>query len=147
MQPCSAISQRLKSTLRNGHITYDILWALHRPESHVFATYLAQEGHGASFSTLEWSGADSGETWFILEHRLLDYDGSSLAKLGYFYLWQNFEDRSPSRALNRCLVPSQPPSKLQASPERSDRKRPKASRSDRLYIFGITNAMYVSRTT
>lgn len=83
-QAYSSTSQRLESMLQHGHITYDLLWALFKPGSHVFTTcFGTKEPRCAIFDAGE-EITQNDETWFNLECRFLDYDGVKFGEAGIF---------------------------------------------------------------
>lgn len=68
-------SQRLDAMLQNGQITYDPLWALFKPGSHVYTTcFSTGEPRCVLFDAGEDTTQDDLE-FFKLECRFLDYDG------------------------------------------------------------------------
>ncbi|KAL2840807.1 P-loop containing nucleoside triphosphate hydrolase protein [Aspergillus pseudoustus] len=83
-QAYSSTSQRLESMLQHGHITYDLLWALFKPGSHVFTTcFNTKEPRCVIFDAGE-EVTHNDETWFNLECRFLDYDGVKFGEAGIF---------------------------------------------------------------
>lgn len=70
--------------LQHGHITYDLLWALFKPGSHVFTTcFGTKEPRCVIFDAGE-EITQNDETWFNLECRFLDYDGVKFGEAGIF---------------------------------------------------------------
>lgn len=95
----SAISQRLESMLQHGHITYDLLWALFKPGSHVFTTcFGTKEPRCVIFDAGE-EVTQSDETWFNLECRFLDYDGIKFGEAGVFLRVAKFRGSKPIESL------------------------------------------------
>ncbi|KAJ5117325.1 hypothetical protein N7448_010957 [Penicillium atrosanguineum] len=83
-QAYSATSQRLQSMLQHGHITYDLLWALFKPGCQVYTTcFGTKEPRCVIFDAGE-EMTQNDETWFNLECRFLDYDGTKFGEAGIF---------------------------------------------------------------
>jgi hypothetical protein len=98
-QAFSSISQRVESMLEHGHITYDLLWALFKPGSHVFTTcFGTKEPRCVIFDAGEEITQD-GETWFNLECRFLDYDGVKFGEAGVFPRVPKFRGSKPIETL------------------------------------------------
>ena len=69
-------AQRLYSLLENGEITYDLLWALLKPNSRLYSTCLGTE----KLRCVIYDDGEEGETsngmkYYKIEYRYLDYDG------------------------------------------------------------------------
>lgn len=95
----SATSQRLSSMLQHGHITYDLLWALFKPGSHVFTTcFGTKEPRCVIFDAGE-EVTQNDETWFNLECRFLDYDGVKFGEAGIFLRVAKFRGSKPIQSL------------------------------------------------
>ncbi|KAJ5267372.1 ATPase AAA-type core [Penicillium angulare] len=91
----ASTSQRLKSMLQHGHITYDLLWALFKPGSHVYTTCF---GTGESRCVIFDAGEEltqHDETWFNLECRFLDYDGVKFGEAGIYLRVPKFRGSKP----------------------------------------------------
>ncbi|KAJ5343369.1 uncharacterized protein N7506_003193 [Penicillium brevicompactum] len=98
-QAYSAISQRLESMLQHSHITYDLLWALFKPGSHVFATcFGTKEPRCVIFDAGE-EITQNDETWFNLECRFIDYDGVKFGEAGIFLRVAKFRGSKPIESL------------------------------------------------
>ncbi|KAJ6001203.1 hypothetical protein N7481_001612 [Penicillium waksmanii] len=98
-QAYSAISQRLESMLQHGHITYDLLWALFKPGSHVFATcFGTKEPRCVIFDAGE-EITKNDETWFNLECRFIDNDGVKFGEAGIFLRVAKFRGSKPIESL------------------------------------------------
>lgn len=69
-------ARRLFSLLAKGEITYDLLWALVRPNSTVYTTCLGtQKPRCTIYDGGEEKETSSGLKYFNMECRYLDYDG------------------------------------------------------------------------
>ncbi|OQD78753.1 hypothetical protein PENANT_c084G10035 [Penicillium antarcticum] len=98
-QAYSTISQRLESMLQHSHITYDLLWALFKPGSHVFATcFGTKEPRCVIFDAGE-EITQNDETWFNLECRFIDYDGGKFGEAGIFLRVAKFRGSKPIESL------------------------------------------------
>lgn len=94
-QAYSAISKRLESMLQHDHITYDLLWALFKPGSNVFARcFGTKEPRCVIFDAGE-EVTQNDETWFNLECRFLDYDGVKFGEAGIFLRVAKFRGSKP----------------------------------------------------
>lgn len=81
--------------LQHGHITFDLLWALFKPGSHVFATcFGTKEPRCVIFDAGE-EVTQNDETWFNLECRFLDYDGVKFGEAGVFLRVGKFRGSKP----------------------------------------------------
>ncbi|KAF7166805.1 hypothetical protein CNMCM6106_002503 [Aspergillus hiratsukae] len=98
-QAFSAISQRLDSMLQHGHITYDLLWALFKPGSHVFTTCFGTKEPRCVIFDVGEEVTQSDETWFNLECRFLDYDGVRFGEAGIFLRVAKFRGSKPIETL------------------------------------------------
>ncbi|KAJ6001018.1 hypothetical protein N7481_001427 [Penicillium waksmanii] len=95
----STISQRLESMLLHNHITYDLLWALFKPGSHVFTRcFGTKEPRCVIFDAGE-EITQNDETWFNLECRFLDYDGVKFGEAGIFLRLAKFRGSKPIESL------------------------------------------------
>ncbi|RAK94951.1 P-loop containing nucleoside triphosphate hydrolase protein [Aspergillus ibericus CBS 121593] len=95
----SDIAQRLESMLQHGHITYDLLWALFKPGSHVFTTcFGTKEPRCVVFDAGE-EVTQNDETWFNLECRFFDYDGIKFGEAGIFLRVAKFRGSKPIESL------------------------------------------------
>lgn len=95
----AAISERLDSMLQHNHITFDLLWALFRPGSHIFTTCF---GTGESRCVVFDAGeetTDEDVTFFKLECRFIDYDGAKFGEAGVFLRILKFRGSKPIEAL------------------------------------------------
>ncbi|CAG7995208.1 unnamed protein product [Penicillium salamii] len=98
-QAYSATSQRLKSMLQYGHITYDLLWALFKPGCQVYTTcFGTKEPRCVIFDAGE-ERTQNDETWFNLECRFLDYDGTKFGEAGIFLRVAKFRGSKPIETL------------------------------------------------
>ncbi|KAJ5489169.1 hypothetical protein N7539_004059 [Penicillium diatomitis] len=108
-QAYASISQRLKSMLQHGHITYDLLWALFKPGCHVYTTCIGtKEPRCVKFDAGE-EISQNDETWFNLECRFLDYDGVKFGEAGTFLRVPKFRGSKPIETLEAyplCHHPS-----------------------------------------
>ena len=69
-------AQRLSSLLAEGEITYDLLWALVRPNSTVYTTCPGtKKPRCVIYDSGEEKEISSGSKYFNMECRYLDYDG------------------------------------------------------------------------
>ena len=69
-------TQRLFSLLAEGEITYDLLWALVKPNSTVYTTCLGtHKPRCVVYDGGEEKETSSGLKYFNMECRYLDYDG------------------------------------------------------------------------
>ena len=85
--------------LQHGHITYDLLWALFKPGSHVFATCF---GTGEPRCVVFDAGQEMTQddiTFFNLECRFLDYDGVRFGEAGVFLRILKFRGSKPIKEL------------------------------------------------
>jgi hypothetical protein len=75
--------------LQHGHITYDLLWALFKPGSHVY---------GRCFGTGEPRCVifDAGE-------ETTDYDGQKFGEAGVFLGLTKFRGSKPIEAIQHCV--------------------------------------------
>ncbi len=92
-------SQRLDSMLQHGQITYDLLWALFKPGSHVYTTCF---GTGEPRCVLFDAGEDTTHDdleFFKLECRFLDYDGVKFGEAGVFLRVAKFRGPKPIEAI------------------------------------------------
>ncbi|KAJ5414888.1 hypothetical protein N7509_000222 [Penicillium cosmopolitanum] len=95
----STISQRLESMLLHNHITYDLLWGLFKPGSHVFTRcFGTKEPRCVIFDAGE-EITQNDETWFNLECRFLDYDGVKFGEAGIFLRLAKFRGSKPIESL------------------------------------------------
>ncbi|KAJ6061001.1 hypothetical protein N7444_001697 [Penicillium canescens] len=95
----AATSQRLDSMLLHGHITYDLLWALFKPGSHVYGRCF---GTGEPRCVIFDAGEETTEddvTYYRLECRYLDYDGQKFGEAGIFLGVTKFRGSRPIEAL------------------------------------------------
>ncbi|KAJ6046919.1 hypothetical protein N7444_008173 [Penicillium canescens] len=95
----AATSQRLYSMLQHGHITYDLLWALFKPGSHVYGRCF---GTGEPRCVIFDAGEETTEddvTYYRLECRYLDYDGQKFGEAGIFLGVTKFRGSKPIEAL------------------------------------------------
>ncbi|KAJ6112321.1 hypothetical protein N7523_008382 [Penicillium sp. IBT 18751x] len=95
----TATSQRLDSMLQHGHITYDLLWALFKPGSHVYGKCF---GTGEPRCVIFDAGEETTEddvTYYRLECRYLDYDGQKFGEAGIFLGVTKFRGSKPIEAL------------------------------------------------
>lgn len=108
-QAYASISQRLKSMLQHGHITYDLLWALFKPGCHVYTTCIGtKEPRCVKFDAGE-EISQNDETWFNLECRFLDYDEVKFGEAGTFLRVPKFRGSKPIETLEAyplCHHPS-----------------------------------------
>jgi hypothetical protein len=95
----AAISQRLKSMLQHGHITYDLLWALFKPGCHVYTTCFGTKEPRCVIFDAGQEMTQNGETWFNLECRFLDYDGIKFGEAGIFLRVAKFRGSKPIETL------------------------------------------------
>lgn len=72
----STIGNRLSALLKNGEITYDLLWALFKPHTSVFTTCPGSEQPRCVeyISGEEWK-TNQGQRYFHMECHYLDFDG------------------------------------------------------------------------
>lgn len=95
----ASISQRLDSMLQHGHITYDLLWALFKPGSYVYAKCF---GTGEPRCVVFDAGEETTEdevTYYKLECRYLDYDGQKFGEAGIFLGVAKFRGSKPIETL------------------------------------------------
>ncbi|KAJ5115522.1 hypothetical protein NUU61_001281 [Penicillium alfredii] len=95
----ASTSHRLHSMLQHSHITYDLLWALFKPGSHVFATCF---GTGEQRCVVFDAGQEMTQdniTFFNLECRFLDYDGVRFGEAGIFLRILKFRGSKPIKEL------------------------------------------------
>ncbi|KAJ6122759.1 hypothetical protein N7512_005224, partial [Penicillium capsulatum] len=95
----ASTSQNLHSMLQHGHITYDLLWALFKPGSHVFATCF---GTGEPRCVVFDAGQEMTQddiTFFNLECRFLDYDGIRFGEAGVFLRILKYRGSKPIKEL------------------------------------------------
>ncbi|KAL2812908.1 P-loop containing nucleoside triphosphate hydrolase protein [Aspergillus cavernicola] len=98
-QAYSSTSHCLESMLQHDHITYDLIWALFKPGSHVFTTCLGtQEPRCVIFDAGE-EITQNNKTWFNLECRFLDYDGVKFGEAGIFLRVPKFRGSQPIETL------------------------------------------------
>ena len=72
----ASTTDRLTPLLENGEITYDLLWALFKPNTIVYTTCLDTEKPACfRFDRGEESATSAGMTYFHMECRYLDSDG------------------------------------------------------------------------
>jgi hypothetical protein len=98
-QAYSAISQRLESLLQNDHISYDLLWALFKPGSHVFTAYFGTKEPRCVIFDAGEEITKNDEAWFNLECRFLDYDGVKFGEAGIFLRVPKFRGSKPINSL------------------------------------------------
>lgn len=85
--------------MQHGHIAYDLLWALFKPGSHVYATcFGTKEPRCVIFDAGE-EVTKNKETWFNLECRFLDYDGVRLGEASIFLRVPKFRGSKPIESL------------------------------------------------
>ena len=85
--------------LQHGQITYDLLWALFKPGSHVFTRcFGTNEPRCVVFDAGE-EKTQNDETWFNLECRFLDYDGTKFGEAGIFLRVAKFRGSKPIETL------------------------------------------------
>ncbi|KAI1829405.1 hypothetical protein CBS147337_9800 [Penicillium roqueforti] len=95
----SSTLQRLESMLQHGHITYDLLWALFKPDCHVYTTCIGtKEPRCVVFDAGE-EMTQNDETWLNLECRFLDYDRVKFGEAGIFLRVAKFRGSKPIETL------------------------------------------------
>ncbi|KAJ5340225.1 hypothetical protein N7541_009349 [Penicillium brevicompactum] len=98
-QAYSATSQRLQSMLQYGHITYDLLWALFKPGCQVYTTCFGTKEPRCVVFDVGEERTQNDETWFNLECRFLDYDGTKFGEAGIFLRVAKFRGSKPIETL------------------------------------------------
>ena len=74
----TSIGGRVTSLLACGEITYDVLWALFKPNDIVYGTCLGtQKPRCVIFDSGEVKKLDDGTEYFHIEGRYLDFDGKN----------------------------------------------------------------------
>ncbi|KAJ5161042.1 hypothetical protein N7492_006434 [Penicillium capsulatum] len=104
----ASTSQSLHSMLQHGHITYDLLWALFKPGSHVFATCF---GTGEPRCVVFDAGQEMTQddiTFFNLECRFLDYDGVRFGEAGVFLRILKYRGSKPIKELEAFPIRHHP---------------------------------------
>ncbi|GAB0139074.1 hypothetical protein EsDP_00007290 [Epichloe bromicola] len=91
--------QRLESMLQHGHITYDLLWALFKPGCHVYTTCIGTKEPRCVIFDAGEERTQNDETWFNLECRFLDYDGTKFGEAGIFLRVAKFRGSKPIETL------------------------------------------------
>ena len=85
----TSIGRRVASLLAGGEITYDVLWALFKPNDKVYGTCLGtRKPRCIIFDSGEEKKLDDGTEYFYIKGRYLDFDGKNfghaLIALGIF---------------------------------------------------------------
>lgn len=71
-----SMAQRLHSLLENGEITYDLLWAIFKPNSMVYSTcFGTEQPRCVIYDGGEEEETSNGLKYYKMECRYLDYDG------------------------------------------------------------------------
>lgn len=92
-------SQRLASLLKEGHITYDLLWALFKPSSHVYTTCFGTNKPRCVVFDAGEEVTHDGVTYYKLECRYLDYDGDKFGEAGVVLGVMKFRGSKPVETL------------------------------------------------
>jgi hypothetical protein len=94
-------AQRLLSLLDNGEITYDLLWALFKPNSMVFSTCLGTEKpRCVIYNDGEEEETSNGLKYYKMECRYLDYDGRVFGKTSINLVIVKFRGKRRISTLN-----------------------------------------------
>lgn len=100
MEATASVSRNVSSLLQQGHITYDLLWALFKPGCYVFTTCL---GTGKPRCVVFDAGEDitrDGVTYYKLEARYLDHDGEKFGEAGVVLGILKFRGSKPIESLD-----------------------------------------------
>jgi hypothetical protein len=92
-------SQRLVSLLKESHITYDLLWALFKPGSHVYTTCFGTNKPRCVVLDAGEEVMHDGITYYKLECRYLDYDGDKFGEAGVILGIMKFRGSKPVETL------------------------------------------------
>ena len=94
-------AQRLLPLLEDGQITYDLLWALFKPNSIIYSTCLGTEKPRC----VTYDNGEEGETsnrlkYYKMEYRYLDYDGQVFGEISINLAITKFRGKKRISTLN-----------------------------------------------
>ncbi|KAJ5537503.1 hypothetical protein N7494_006982 [Penicillium frequentans] len=96
----ASVARSVSSLIEQGHITYELLWALFKPGCYVFTTCL---GTGKPRCVIFDAGEEitrDGVTYYKLEARYLDHDGERFGEAGVVLGILKFRGSKPIESLD-----------------------------------------------
>ncbi|KAJ5654994.1 ATPaseAAA-typecore [Penicillium lividum] len=100
MEATASVSRSVSSLLQQGHITYDLLWALFKPGCYVFTTCLGTEKPRCVVFDAGEEITRDGVTYYKLEARYLDHDGEKFGEAGVILGILKFRGSKPIESLD-----------------------------------------------
>lgn len=100
MEANASVARSVSSLIEQGHITYDLLWALFKPGCYVFTTCL---GTGKPRCVIFDAGEEitrDGVTYYKLEARYFDHDGERFGEAGVILGILKFRGSKPIESLD-----------------------------------------------
>lgn len=97
-------AQRLHSLLENGEITYDLLWALFKPNSMVYSKcFGTKKPRCVMYDSGEEKETSNGSKYYKMECRYLDYNGQVFGETSINFLVVNFRGKKRISTLDASL--------------------------------------------
>ncbi|KKZ65599.1 hypothetical protein EMCG_08563 [[Emmonsia] crescens] len=96
----AATKQHLTSLLRSGQISYDLLWALFKPGSHIYTTCMGTGKPRCVIFDAGEEATEKGVKYYKLECRYLDYDGQVFGEVGVEFGIIKFRGYTPIHTLD-----------------------------------------------